>query len=83
MILVISVMSKLTTKTFTGHDATETFVLYHRRRFPHKMSKVRDAFVREDASVSPNAEDAYEDYLELSERVSKVFKIGVAYTGLH
>ena len=36
------------------------------------MSKVRDAFVREDTSVSPNAEDIYEDYFELSERVSKV-----------
>ena len=72
---VISVKSKLTLKTFTGHDATETFVLYHRRRFPHKMSKVRDAFVREDSSVSPDAEDKYEDYFELSERVSKVCRI--------
>ena len=61
-------------QAFTGHDATEPFVSYHRRRFPHKMPKVREAFVREDTSVSSKVEDAFDDYLELSDRVAKVLK---------
>ena len=59
-------------QTFTGHDATETFVLHHRRKFPHKMPKVLDAFVTEDTSIPSTVEEAYDDYLELSERVAKV-----------
>ena len=59
-------------QAFTGHDATEPFVVYHRRRFPHKMPKVREAFVKEDASVSSKVEDAFDDYIELSDRVAKV-----------
>ena len=59
-------------QAFTGHDATEAFVLYHRRRFPHKMPKVREAFLKEDASVSSKVEDAFDDYIELSDRVAKV-----------
>ena len=59
-------------QTFTGHDATETFILHHRRQFPHKMPKVRDAFVAEDTSIPSNTEEAFDDYLELSERVAKV-----------
>ena len=59
-------------QAFTGHDATEPFVVYHRRRFPHKMPKVREAFVKEDTSVSSKVEDAFEDYIELSDKVAKV-----------
>ena len=65
---------KIFIQAFTGHDATEPFVSYHRRRFPHKMPKVREAFVREDTSVSSKVEEAFDDYLELSERVAKVLK---------
>ena len=65
---------KIFIQAFTGHDATEPFVAYHRRRFPHKMPKVREAFVREDTSVSSKVEEAFDDYLELSERVAKVLK---------
>ena len=65
---------KIFIQAFTGHDATEPFVSYHRRRFPHKMPKVREAFVREDTSVSSKVEDAFDDYLELSDRVAKVLK---------
>ena len=65
---------KIFIQAFTGHDATEPFVAYHRRRFPHKMAKVREAFVREDRSVSSKVEDAFDDYLELSDRVAKVLK---------
>ena len=59
-------------QAFAGHDATETFVQHHRKRFPHKMPRVQEAFVREDPSVSPKVEDALEEYLDLSERVAKV-----------
>ena len=49
-------------QAFSGHDATEPFVVYHRRRFPHKMPKVREAFVKEDPSVSSKVEEAFDDY---------------------
>ena len=59
-------------QAFTGHDATETFILHHRRHFPHKMPKVREAFVLEDLSISSKVEEDYNEYLELSDRVGKV-----------
>ena len=59
-------------KVFTGHDATEAFVLHHRRMFPHNIPRVKEAFVREDATVSPESEEIFDDYLELSDRVAKV-----------
>ena len=65
---------KIFIQAFTGHDATEPFVAYHRRRFPHKMPKVREAFVKEDPSVSSEVGEAFDDYLELSDRVAKVTK---------
>ena len=46
--------------------------MHHRRRFPHEMPKVKEAFVREDDSISPKSEEVYDDYLDLSERVAKV-----------
>ena len=36
------------------------------------MPKVKEAFVREDASISPKSEEVYDDYLDLSDRVAKV-----------
>ena len=71
---------KIFIQAFTGHDATEPFVTYHRRHFPHKMPKVREAFVREDTSVSSKVENAFDDYIELSDRVAKVTK-GVMVLG--
>jgi hypothetical protein len=62
----------ITLKAFTGHDASEAFVLYHRRMFPHNNKKVKDAFVGKDESIKLSNQQAYDDYLELSERVSKV-----------
>jgi cytochrome b involved in lipid metabolism len=59
-------------QAFTGHDATEAFVMYHRRMFPHNNKWVKDAFAGRDESVEPTSLQAYDDYLELSERVSKV-----------
>ena len=47
-------------------------IAYHRRRFPHKMPKVQEAFVREDTSISSKVEEAFDDFLELSDRVAKV-----------
>ena len=63
---------KIFIQAFTGHDATEAFIMHHRRHFPHKIPRVQQAFVREDSTVSPNAEEKYDDYLELSDRVAKV-----------
>jgi len=63
---------KIFIQTFTGQDATETFIMHHRRQFPHEMPKVRDAFVKEDTSIPSSVEEDYTDYLELSERLAKV-----------
>ena len=46
--------------------------MYHRRSFPHKIPRVKEAFVREDTTVSPKAEEIFDDYLKLSDRVAKV-----------
>ncbi len=55
-------------KVFAGRDATEAFLSYHRRQFPHE--KMTDALVaRSRNSKDP---DADKDYLELCELVDKV-----------
>ena len=58
-------------QAFSGHDATEPFVMYHRRRFPHTHPRVREAFVKVDESFQSTEQAAFDDYLELSDRVAK------------
>lgn len=58
---------ELFVRAFAGRDATQAFLSYHRRSFPH--SRVKDALegIDESAVVDPNT-----DFLELCERVDKV-----------
>ena len=46
--------------------------MHHRRRFPHEMPKVKEAFVGEDPMISSASEEVYDDYLTLSDRIAKV-----------
>ena len=46
--------------------------MHHRRRFPHDKLKVKEAFVREDPTISPTSEVIYDDFLALSDRIAKV-----------
>nr|QWC69494.1 front-end desaturase 1 [Tigriopus californicus] len=56
-------------RAFSGRDATQAFLSYHRRTFPH--SRVKEAFEHHHPDVvydpATNA-----DYLELCERIDKV-----------
>nr|AIW65591.1 delta5-desaturase 2 [Tigriopus japonicus] len=56
-------------KSFAGRDASQAFLSYHRRQFPH--SRVKEALEKVDPNVKvdPHAQD---DFLELCERVDKV-----------
>jgi fatty acid desaturase (delta-4 desaturase) len=56
-------------KAFAGRDASQAFISYHRRSFPH--SRVKSAFERVDETVDYSPED-HDDFMELCERVAKV-----------
>jgi len=55
-------------RAFAGFDASEAFLSYHRRRFPH--AKMTDLAVGAQRRRKPAELDA--DYLELAEQVEKV-----------
>ena len=55
-------------QAFAGRDATEAFLSYHRRRFPHE--KLNNLLVRKISSKKlPNAD---QDYLELCDLIEKI-----------
>jgi hypothetical protein len=56
-------------QAFAGRDASQAFISYHRRSFPH--SRVKSAFERVDETVDYSPED-HDDFMELCERVAKV-----------
>lgn len=56
-------------KAFAGRDASQAFLSYHRRQFPHK--RALPAFIGKDASVQHSADD-HADFLDLCARVDKV-----------
>lgn len=56
-------------RAFSGRDATQAFLSYHRRTFPH--SRVKEAFEHHHPDVTYDpATNA--DYLELCERIDKI-----------
>lgn len=66
-------------KAFGGKDATEAFLSYHRRRFPH--DKMTDYFLSNTKpSKDPNAD---KDYLELCAEVDKVLPRHKTYAPLY
>ena len=54
-------------KAFAGRDATQAFLSYHRRRFPHSIVKHALEEELKDVKFQDN-----EDYWELIDRVHKV-----------
>ena len=56
-------------QAFSGRDASQAFISYHRRSFPH--NRVRNAFVAVDKTVNYTSED-HSDFMELCDRVNKV-----------
>jgi cytochrome b involved in lipid metabolism len=59
---------ELFVKAFAGRDATEAFLSYHRRQFPH--SKMKGALI--GASPAAKSIQADEEYLELCALVEQV-----------
>lgn len=66
---------ELFVKAFSGRDATEAFLSYHRRRFPH--DKVKDALIKVATPLKDSAMDA--EYLELCDLVEKVLPRNKAF----
>ena len=56
-------------QVFSGRDASQAFISYHRRNFPHSRAKA--AFEGLDDTVNYTPED-HSDFMELCERVDKV-----------
>jgi hypothetical protein len=57
-------------QAFAGRDASQAFLSYHRKAFPH--SRAKEAFHADDKSVTYSEKDNA-DFLELCERVHKVY----------
>jgi hypothetical protein len=56
-------------QAFSGRDASQAFLAYHRRLFPH--NRVKSAFEKKDDRVQYSTED-HADFLELCEKLDKV-----------
>ena len=56
-------------QAFSGRDASQAFISYHRRTFPH--SRAKSALEGTDSTVDYTTDD-HADYMELCERVNKV-----------
>jgi len=56
-------------QAFAGRDASQAFLSYHRKAFPHNRAK--EAFHADDKSVKYDESDNA-DFLELCERIHKV-----------
>ncbi len=66
---------ELFVKAFSGRDATEAFMSYHRREFPH--NRVTDSLVGKAVAAKPVSIDA--DYMELCALVEKVLPKNKAF----
>jgi hypothetical protein len=69
-ILLLNVVSggDLFIKAFAGRDASEAFLSYHRKKFPHE--KVSEYLVGK--AIAAKAPDADKDYLELCAIIEQV-----------
>jgi len=56
-------------KAFSGRDASQAFISYHRRNFPHGRTKSAFEGIDETVNYTP---DDHSDFMELCERVNKV-----------
>jgi len=58
-------------KAFSGRDASQAFLTYHRRQFPHTSDIAKAAFEEVDDTVKYTKDDN-RDFMELCDRVAKV-----------
>jgi len=63
-------------KAFSGRDASQAFLTYHRRAFPHKRAEA--AFHATDESVKYSEQDN-RDFLDLCEQIEKVTSIIISW----
>lgn len=56
-------------QAFSGRDASQAFISYHRRNFPHGRTKSAFEGIDETVNYTP---DDHSDFMELCERVNKV-----------
>ena len=56
-------------QAFSGRDASQAFISYHRRNFPHSRAKAALEGIDESVDYTP---DDHADYMELCDRVGKV-----------
>ena len=68
------------TQAFSGRDASQAFISYHRRCFPHK--RVEAAFVAVDEAVNYTSDD-HSDFMELCDRVNKVLPRSESFAPCH
>jgi len=62
---------------FSGQDATNAFMSYHRRKFPHHKY-----YGMKEFSIKPNDEWYDKDYLELCEKVAHVIPLHKSFAPL-
>ncbi len=57
---------------FAGRDATQAFLSYHRRSFPHSGKVAKHAYKKEADKEDVIDPEVNRDFLDLCERVDKV-----------
>ena len=67
-------------QAFSGRDASQAFISYHRRNFPH--ARVKTAFVAVDKTVHYTSED-HSDFMEICDRVNKVLPRLMSFAPWH
>jgi acyl-lipid (7-3)-desaturase (Delta-4 desaturase) len=66
-------------KAFAGRDATEAFMSYHRRKFPHQKME----YAAVGKAIAVKSPEADKDYLELCELIDKVLPRNKAFAPFH
>ncbi|TRY80542.1 hypothetical protein TCAL_04796 [Tigriopus californicus] len=67
-------------KAFSGRDASQAFLTYHRRQFPHQ--RVKEAFESTDETVTYSTDD-HADFIDLCERIEKVLPRNKSFAPWH
>ena len=59
-------------QAFSGRDASQAYLSYHRRHLPQSSAKAKAAFLRSKDYANDVSEEDSEDFIELCRRVDKV-----------
>nr|WDS84438.1 delta-5 fatty acid desaturase [Apocyclops royi] len=69
-------------KAFSGRDASQAFLSYHRRNFPHGSKPAKESFLLQDKSIKYTTKDN-DDFLDLCSRVEKILPRSKAFAPWH